>query len=924
MRVFFVAWIVLCSSLFLKGQSIDRQVDSLLQLMTLEEKVGQMTQVERTALSDVEDLVTYNIGSILSGGGSAPSSNSVEGWANMYDEYQLKALQSRLKIPLIYGIDAVHGHNNVENAVIFPHNIGLGCTRNPDLVKRINESVAIEVAATGIDWTFAPCIAVPRDEKWGRTYEGFGETPELQKMMAKVSIEGLQGEDLKDESTVLACAKHFVGDGGTESGIDQGNTIVSEDELRGIHMPGYIEAIDAGVGTIMASFNSWNGDKLHGNKYLLTDVLKEELGFEGFVISDWKGVDQVDSDYRTAIKKSINAGIDMVMVPNVYEVFIGHLISLVNDGEVSEARIDDAVRRILKQKFALNLFEEPYSSETYANDLGKQEHREIARQAVRESLVLLDAKNDVLPLKRNGQKILVAGSLADDVGGQCGGWTISWQGQNGNIIGGTSILRGLENSKGGSQVIFSPNGNYTEEFDIAVVVIGEKEPYAEGAGDRTNLNLEEEDILLVKKLKGKGVPVVSVIISGRPLLLNELTVYSDAILAAWYPGTEGEGIAEVLFGDYDLKGKLSHSWPKTMDQIPINVGDNNYDPMYPYDHGLSRFPTYELENELRPLGGSTNEFGDVILLSVSDQITSLDVDNVNFTLFVDGEIIPDAISRISWSQLDSSVLSLELVNSLSSGQSVRLSYNGSGVFSNDIQLEVFDQYFVYNAVRSGIKVHGLPGRIEAEEFYEMVGVEVEDCDDVGGGLNVGFIDEGDWLKYRVEVNTSGNYLFTMRHAGFDQGEVKVSFNELAELNLKFSGTGGWQNWDQITKTVYLNAGVYEMYVEAKSTGFNINYFDVDILSNTNNYFIPNKFNLNVYPNPALRDINVHLEVSSKENISVSFHDLSGKMNHTLFNGAISPGNYDIPFSLPINLPTGTYFIQVNDGRARYFEKVIIK
>ena len=459
-----------------QGLTVDEKVDSLLNLMSLEEKVGQMAQAERTELENMNDIASFGLGSLLSGGGSSPSPNTVAGWAAMYDNFQSIALQSNRGIPIIYGIDAVHGHNNAYGAVIFPHDIGMGCTWDPELVMQADQVVAEEVASTGLDWTFSPCIAVPQNERWGRTYEGFGETAEIQKLMAAACVDGLQGDDLSTNVSILACAKHFVGDGGTTNGNDQGNTVVSEEVLRNLHMAGYADAIESGVGSIMASYSSWNGEKMHGNEYLLTEVLKNEMGFEGFIVSDWKGVDQLHEDYREAIKRAINAGIDMVMVPDRYEVFIAHLISLVEDNEVSESRIDDAVRRILKQKFLLNLFDEPYTDPSLSGSFGSQEHRNIAKQAVRESIVLLDAKNDRLPLQKNNQTILVAGSLAADLGAQCGGWTISWQGGNGAITPGTNILTGIQNVVESSEVIYSPSGNYNDPVDLAVVVVGEKVP----------------------------------------------------------------------------------------------------------------------------------------------------------------------------------------------------------------------------------------------------------------------------------------------------------------------------------------------------------------------------------------------------------------------------------------------------------------
>ena len=573
----FSASLLLTVSLFTNAQNIDDQVNQLVANMTLDEKVGQMTQVERKELDHISDLATYNIGSLLSGGGSAPIPNTLDAWIKMYNEYQTISMQSSSGIPMIYGIDAVHGHSNVVGAVIVPHNIGLGATWNTELVEDLSKVVANEVAATGIDWTFAPCIAVPQNEKWGRTYEGFGETAKINQMMGIASVVGLQGNDLALDNTILACAKHFIGDGGTTDGIDQGDTEITEQVLQSLHMPAYVDAIEQGVGTIMATYNSWNGQKVHGYKYLLTDVLKTELGFEGFIISDWKGVDQVTDDYKNAIKQSINAGVDMVMVPDRYKTFIKHTKELVNEGQINIARINDAVKRILKQKILLGLFENPFAKNESKeiNAFGSVRHRDIARQAVRESIVVLDAKNNVLPLKKDGQTIWLAGVLADDLGAQCGGWTIAWQGGNGDITDGTSILEGFNKLTGSSNILFSKTGDFDQDIDVAVVVIGEKTPYSEGGGDRSSLNVENQDIALLKKLKSQNIPTIALLISGRPLILGEALVHSDAMIAAWYPGTEGDGVAEVLFGMYAPKGKTTHSWPNHMRQIPINVGDSD-------------------------------------------------------------------------------------------------------------------------------------------------------------------------------------------------------------------------------------------------------------------------------------------------------------------------------------------------------------
>ncbi|MBN2414575.1 glycoside hydrolase family 3 C-terminal domain-containing protein [bacterium] len=568
---------------------VEERVADLLSRMTLQEKIGQMTQAERGALYQVSDIRTLFLGSVLSGGGSSPGANNASAWADMTDGFQQQALQTRLAIPLIYGIDAVHGHNNVYGAVIFPHNIGMGCTRDPDLVREAAEVTAAEVSGTGIHWTFSPCIAVVRDERWGRTYEGFGETPELAEMMAAAAVEGLQGVIPGEPGRIVACPKHFLGDGGTLGGDDQGNTVVSEAELRAIHLPGYEAAVRAGAGTVMASYSSWNGVKMHGSRYLLTDVLKGELGFDGFVVSDWAGIDQLSGGYEEDVEQAINAGIDMVMVPTRYREFITALDTLVDQGRVPMERIDDAVSRILRIKFRFGLFEAPFADRTEIMHIGSAAHREVARRCVRQSLVLLKNDGGRLPFTGSETRIHVAGRNADDIGAQCGGWTISWQGGRGPITIGTTIYRGIaQRAPAGTVVTYSPDGSGAAGSDIAVAVIGE-DPYAEGAGDRADLSLSDADVTTVKRLKQAGVPVVAVLVSGRPMILEEILDDCDGLIAAWLPGTEGRGVADVLFGDVAPTGTLSHSWPLNMAQIPVNEGDGVYNPLFPYGFGL----TYE-------------------------------------------------------------------------------------------------------------------------------------------------------------------------------------------------------------------------------------------------------------------------------------------------------------------------------------------
>ena len=571
-------------------------VETLMGDMTLKEKIGQMTQVDRQFLNDISDISKYGFGSLLSGGGSTPATNEPKAWADMYDSYQREALKTRLQIPLIYGIDAVHGHNNVVGATIFPHNIGLGATRDAALVEAVARATALEVAATGMDWDFAPCLAVPDDYRWGRTYEGFSEDTDLVSQLGGAAVRGYQSTDISNPQSVLACAKHFIGDGGTTFGtglnnlIDRGNLAISEEELRKRHLPPFQKAIDEGVATFMAAYNTWNDVKCHANKFLLTDLLKDELGFKGFVVSDWAAIEEIPGDYKSDIITSINAGIDMVMVPGAvkfgnesFENFLKLLEESVQEGSIPMERIDDAVKRILLIKKQSGLFDRPFSDQQLLAHIGSDKHRQIAREAVRKSMVLLKNKDGILPLPKEGKTIIVAGRGADNIGMQSGGWTISWQGDMGQTTDGTTILDAIKSAVSpGTVVEYTPDGTaYTG--DLAVVVVGEK-PYAEMQGDRKDLKLDKEDLDVIKRFKENDIPVVVVLLSGRPMIITDEIEKWDGLIAAWLPGTEGSGVADVLFGDYNPTGKLSFSWPKNMNQFPINPEDDH---LYSFGFGLS-------------------------------------------------------------------------------------------------------------------------------------------------------------------------------------------------------------------------------------------------------------------------------------------------------------------------------------------------
>ncbi|MDL2081403.1 glycoside hydrolase family 3 N-terminal domain-containing protein [Streptomyces sp. GXMU-J15] len=583
---------------------VQKRVADLLGRMTLEEKAGQMTQAERGAMGKPGDIAAYDLGSLLSGGGSTPTPNTAEAWAKMIDSYQLRARATRFQIPLIYGVDAVHGHNNLVGATVMPHNIGIGATRDPRLARRTAEVTAAEVRATGVPWDFAPCLCVTRDERWGRSYEAFGEDPALVESMETV-IQGLQGRrdgrDLDRDDKVLATAKHFVGDGGTEFGssttgsytIDQGITKVTRKQLAAVHLSPYQEAVDRGVGSVMPSYSSLDliGDgqgpvKMHARGDMINGVLKGRMDFDGFVISDWNGIDQIPGDYASDVRTSVNAGVDMVMAPYSYKEFHSALVAEANAGRISERRIDDAVSRILTQKFKLGLFEQPYADTSGARKIGSAQHRAVAREAVAESQVLLKNSGGLLPLKKS-QKVYVAGSNADDIGNQSGGWTVTWQGSSGDITPGTTVLEAMR--KNTSRLTYSKDASApTSGHDVGVVVVGET-PYAEGVGDVGNghdLELSAADQAAVDKVCA-AMKCAVLIVSGRPQLIGDRLAGIDALVASWLPGTEGDGVADVLYGKRPFTGQLPVTWPKSEAQLPINVGDASYDPQFPYGWGLT-------------------------------------------------------------------------------------------------------------------------------------------------------------------------------------------------------------------------------------------------------------------------------------------------------------------------------------------------
>ena len=618
------------------GPAIEAKIDGILAKMPVEEKVGQIVQPDISSVTPA-DMRKYKFGSILAGGNSAPGGNEkapAAEWLKLADSFWNAANEAQWvgdRIPTMWGIDAVHGHANIVGATIFPQNIGLGAMRDPELIKKIGEVTAREMTITGIDWDFSPTLAVVRDDRWGRTYEGFSEDPEVVRAYAGKMVEGLQGTPGTPEflgaGRVIATAKHFVGDGGTANGKDQGDNPSTDQQIRDIHGAGYPPAVEAGVQTVMASYSSVRGQKMHGNRELLTNRLKGDMHFDGFVVGDWNGHGQVPGCTVTSCAAAVNAGLDMFMAPDSWKGIYESTLAQVKSGEIPMARLDDAVRRILRVKMRAHLFEKGApSARPYAGRfdlLGSAEHRAIARQAVRESLVLLKNQEHLLPLSP-GANVLVAGDGADNLMKQSGGWTISWQGTDltkADFPHAQSIYSGIRDAvaAAGGTATLSLAGKYKRKPDVAIVVFGEN-PYAEMVGDRPTLEFSPSDktaVETLKKLKAAGIPTVSVFLSGRPMWVNPELNASDAFVAAFLPGSEGGGIADVLFKDAsgqvrnDFRGKLSYSWPKRADQTPLNRGDASYDPLFPFGYGLTYADNVDVPQlpEERPAGGGASDLG---------------------------------------------------------------------------------------------------------------------------------------------------------------------------------------------------------------------------------------------------------------------------------------------------------------------------
>jgi len=715
-----------------KDPAVEARITELMARMTLEEKVGQLIQPEIKHLTP-EDIKQYHVGSVLNGGGSTPGSNkyaSMQDWVKLADSFYNASVDKsngRIGIPIMWGTDAVHGLGNVVGATLFPHNIGLGATNNPELLKQIGWVTAREIAVTGLDWDFSPTVAVARDDRWGRAYESWSEDPQIVGAFAGKMVEGLQGEGgskgfLTNEH-VIATAKHFIGDGGTLNGVDRGPTQGDEAHVRDIHGAGYFSAIGSGVQVVMASFTSWQDIRMHGHKYLLTDVLKGQMGFDGLVVGDWSGHSFIPGCTAVDCPESLMAGLDIYMVPepNWKELYT-NLVAQAKSGEVTAERLDDAVRRILRVKIRAGLFEKGApSTRSLAGKkevLGAPEHRAVARQAVRESLVLLKNKNNLLPLAPK-QKVLVAGDGADNIGKQAGGWSVTWQGTgnvNSDFPGATSIYAGINQavSAAGGKATLSVDGSFKDKPDVAIVVFGE-DPYAEMQGDVGSLAYKPRsttDWDLLKKLRSQGIPVVSLFITGRPLWVNREINASDAFVSIWQPGTEGGGVADVLFKkadgsvNFDVKGRLSFSWPKLPDQTPLNRGDKNYDPLFAYGYGLSYADKNTLGDDLSEEGPKAAEALDVMEIFNRRPMDPWQLEIIGFQ----NDVVP-----MNSNTVKASSLSIQAVDRDVQEDARRVQWNGTG--SGQVALSVGNRQDFINYLKSDsalvfdIKVDAAPSDV---------------------------------------------------------------------------------------------------------------------------------------------------------------------------------------------------------------------
>ncbi|MGD1045808.1 MAG: glycoside hydrolase family 3 N-terminal domain-containing protein [Bacteroidota bacterium] len=917
--------------------TIEVRVADLLSKMTLDEKIGQMIQMNYPDLPLTSDIKTYYLGSLLAYADNGPAGRTPQAWADLYNTLQNYALQTRLKIPLIFALDAVHGFGAMYGATVFPHNIGLGCTRNPQLVDTAEQITAQEMSATGIDWALGPVVAVARDERWGRTYESFGEDPNLVKEMAGPAVHGFQGDTSAKNVNILACAKHFIGDGGTSGGVTNGNTVCDEQTLRTIHLPGYISTIEQKVGSIMVAQNQWNGIHPHGYPYLLDTLLKKELGFKGIVISDansfmYAGDPTVPYPsrilYGAAIKHSINAGVDMAMMSNFigfnHRTYIDTLKTLISHGDVTIERIDDAVKRILTQKFRLGLFEHPYADRSHLSQVGSQAHRQVARECVRQSLVVLKKKDGILPISKTIKRIHMTGRHANNMGYQCGGWTITWQGGSGNTTIGTTIMQAVQNSVPNAEVTYSENGFSADSADLGIAVIGEL-PYAEGSGDG-GLSLDPQDIQTIRNLKNYNIPVIVILISGRPMIINPILHYCDALIAAWLPGTEGEGITDVLFGDYQPTGILSQTWPKNVSQIPINVGDLVYDPLFAYGYGITSFNDSPVGSPPEVYSAGTTLGGNAIEISFNKKMTAPPVSSSGFSVLVDGTT-PMTITHICLKPNDSTTMVLTFVDSLKKGSAYSISYVPGNIQSHDYgQLAAFENLSVYNLLNDYINIQVVPNKVEAEKCFARQGSGAASISDDGDGSALTFSHDGGWADYLINVSQSGKYALEYRiSSAKDTGQIQMIAKGTNVPPLNLPVTGSWSAWQTVSTTIGLSEGPQMIRMSVLHGGFWLNWIQLSLSTGVRDIDsrVVKEFHLSQnYPNPFNPTTTIKYQVPKTSAVTLIILDVLGREVAFLLNEEKSAGDYNVKWNAS-NLSSGVYFYRLHAGSFLETKKMIL-
>jgi beta-glucosidase len=898
--------------------AIEDRVEDLLGRMTLDEKIGQTVQEDYVQLNVQSDIRTYMLGSVLSAANDGPAGKTPEAWADLNDLFQSYALGTRLKIPILFGMDAVHGVGSFYGSTIFPHNIGMGCTRNPALVRQAAEITAEEMSAAGINWTFGPVVAVARNENWGRTYESYGEEPNLVKEMAAAAVNGFQGDTLSPSINILACAKHFIGDGGTTGGENAGNTQVDTATLRAIHLPGYISALEQKVGSMMISQSTWNGVPCHGSHYLLTDLLKGELNFNGLLISDYLSfmlAVGTNAPYGLNIMTAVNAGMDMAMVspygPLNYPNYIDTLRTLVNDEKVSTNRIDDAVRRILRQKFRLGLFEHPYANRSRLSQVGSSEHRQVARECVRQSLVVLKKKDGVLPIPKSVKRIHMAGRHANNMGYQCGGWTITWQGDSGPTTPGTTIMEAIQQAVPGAEVTYSENGFGADSADIGIAVIGEI-PYAEASGD-SHLNLLLSDIQTVRNLKNYDIPVIVIVISGRPININPILHHCDALIAAWLPGTEGEGISDVLFGDYPPVGRLSQTWPRSSSQIPINVGDPVYNPLFEYGYGITSLDDSPAGSAPDVYSASTIVGNPSIEVSFTKPMTAPPPGSTGFSVFVNGTT-PVIVAQAYLKNNDSTTIIIELESAIVKGDTYTVSYAPGSIQSSDGgQLAAFTDLTVYNILNDYYRIHSIPKKLQAEEYSTCsTGIGSTLCSDIDGGKAVTNISDGSWLEYYTSVFPGSRYQVVFRYSSsVDTGQIQLIANGDTVAAVDLPVTGSWNTWQSVSATADLDAGFQVMRFRTPQGGFRLNWVQFTSTDGIEEHpSVPGVFQLQQnFPNPFNPNTTIRFSIPEPGFVTLKVFNVLGEEVATIESERLNAGMYSREWDAS-HTASGVYFYRL--------------